>query len=450
MVGLLPESLIRFSYTTVGLDQRVLAFAFGLTACTGLAFGVLPALRAGGTAAARAGRNATTSRGDVRMRGLVQVAQLALAVVLLAGAGLFGRSFAALTSVPAGYDVDRILELRLVPLERLRGGPEASVALARELDERLRALPGVVGVSRAGGVGFRSGHTIELDNGDVREAGEQLLPHARVGTDYFRVMGISIVEGRAFRAEDALPGSSSVVVNRELAAALWPGQSAVGRSFRIRSDDPVTVVGVSSDVKLEGPLDPLGPHMLFYPAGDDALRSATVMIRTTGDPRGLQSSVRALVRELDPDQPISSLRTARQAFGETIADPRFMLVIMIAFAAVAVALAAIGVYGLVSFTVAQRTREIGVRRALGADGRRVVTEVVGWGFLLGVAGVALGLFVTFLLARFISALLFGVSPLDPAALALAVTVLLTACASALVLPALRATRVAPSEALRVD
>jgi putative ABC transport system permease protein len=450
MVALLPSTLVRFSYNTVGIDGRVLGFAFALTACTGLVFGVLPALRSSEAPAARAGYAATASRREVRMRAVVQVGQLALAVVLLAGAGLFGRSFAALSSVPAGFEVDELLRLQLVPLERLRGDREATVAFARELDERLRALPGVVGVSRSGGVGLRFGYTIELDDGDVREAGEDILPHLSVGAGYFDVLGIPLLEGRPFRPDEAGVGSDAVIVERDFAEALWPGRSAVGRSFRIGEDDPVTVVGVTDDVKLEGPHDPYGPYMLFYPSDVERLRSGTVHIRTTRDPRSLIPTVRALVREMDPEQPVASIETGRDALGETVADPRFVLVMMVAFASVAVVLAAIGVYGLVSFTVVQRTREIGVRRALGARASRVVSDVVGWGFLLGLAGAGLGLAVAASLARFVSALLFGVSPLDPAALALAVLTLLAACVSALVLPALRAARVPPSEALRVE
>jgi hypothetical protein len=263
-------------------------------------------------------------------------------------------------------------------------------------------------------------------------------------------MGIQVVEGRGFLSEDVREGSSSVVVNREFAESFWPGQSAVGRRFRIGEQPWRTVVGVTGDVKLEGPLDPLGSQLLFYPAGERQLRSGIVTIRTRGDPSEVLADVRALVRELDPEQPISTLRTGREALGETIADPRFLLVIMGVFAAVAVALAAIGVYGLVSFTVAQRTREIGVRMALGARARTVVGEILGWGLKLGALGVAFGIGAAAILSRMVASLLFQVSPLDPIALLAAAGALLAACAAALVLPAWRAASVQPVEALRVE
>jgi predicted permease len=450
LLTLIPSGMVRFSYTPVGIDARVLTFAFALTLATGLLFGVVPALRAASTTAARAGRAATASRRDVRARALVQVGQLALAVLLLAGAGLFGRSFHRLLSVPLGYDADRTAELALVSLESLRGDPERAAAHSFELDARLAAIPGVSGVGRTGGSGFMFDYTIELEDGTALASGSEMLPHMSVDTAFFRVMGIRIAEGRGFQAVDLSEGASSVVVDRDLADKLWPGQSAVGRRFRIRDEPWRTVVGVSADVKLDGPHDPYGPLMLFYPAPARELRSGTVMIRTDGDPAAVLPAVRAVVRELDPEQPISSLATGRQALGETIADPRFLLGIMIVFAVVAATLAAVGVYGLVSFTVAQRTREIGVRMALGARASRVVREVVGWGLVLGVIGVGLGIGAAALLSRSVAALLFNVSPLDPLALLSASGALLLACAAALVLPARRAASVQPVESLRVE
>jgi ABC-type antimicrobial peptide transport system permease subunit len=209
-----------------------------------------------------------------------------------------------------------------------------------------------------------------------------------------------------------------VIVERDLAARLWPEGSAVGRRFRVRDEPWRTVVGVTGDVKLEGPLAPLGELLVFVPADAGELRSG--------------------------------VETGRQALGESVADPRFLLSIMTLFAAVAVTLAGVGVYGLVSFTVAQRTREIGVRMALGARARRVVAGVFGWGLLLGSAGALIGLAAAMLLARFVEALLFGVSPLDPVALITAAGTLVGACALALILPAWRAAAVQPVEALRVE
>jgi putative ABC transport system permease protein len=450
LTWLLPSSLVRFSYTSVGLDGRVLAFASALTLATGFLFGVLPALRTTGATAARAGRSSTASRAEVRVRGVLQVGQIALAVLLVSGAGLFGRSFLKLLSVPLGYEVDEILELQLVSLERLRGDPVGAEAFAQGLDSRLRALPGVTSVARHAGVGFYADYTIELDDGRVVPSGAELLPWVEVDTAYFHTMGIPVVDGRPFEASDVEAEDSRVIVERDLAARLWPEGSAVGRRFRVRDEPWRTVVGVTGDVKLEGPLAPLGELLVFVPADAGELRSGVVVVRAAGAPASLVPAVRALVRELDTGQPIASVQTGRQALGESVADPRFLLSIMTLFAAVAVTLAGVGVYGLVSFTVAQRTREIGVRMALGARARRVVAGVFGWGLLLGSAGALIGLAAAMLLARFVEALLFGVSPLDPVALITAAGTLVGACALALTLPAWRAAAVQPVEALRVE
>ena len=444
------SGLIRFSYVTVSVDGRVLAFALLVTLLTGVVFGSLPAWRAARAATLTVSRSGTATPEEVKLRAAMQVGQMALAVLLLTGAALFGKSFSRLMSVPLGYDVDHLLQLQLVSPERLQGGPDAAASFARDLDDRLRALPGITGVSRAGGVGFSFDYSIDLDDGGRRDSVPELLPHLSVDTAYFRVMDIRIVEGRSFRAEDIVEGADAVIIDRDLAAMLWPGRSAVGKRFRIRSDPWVTVVGVTGDVKLEGPRDPLGPYLLWFPATQAQLRSAFVHLRTAGAPRAIEQSVRAVVQELDPNQPIQSLESGRQALGDAVADPRFLLFVMTALATVSVVLAAVGVYGLVSFTVAQRKREIGIRLALGARSGRVVEEVVRRGLALGAMGIVIVLAFSLLLGRFVSGLLFDTPPSDPAALAVAALTILTSCGVALVQPAARAAAVDPSEALRAE
>ena len=429
---------------------RVLAFALGMTLLTGVIFGSLPAWRAARVAALGAGRTSTATPEEVRLRAAMQVGQMALAVLLVAGAGLFGQSFKRIMSVPLGYDVDHLLELRLVSPDRLQGGVEAAASFARDLDEGLRALPRIVGVSRATGVGFRSGYSLELDNGERRDSVPELLPHLSVDTAYFRVTGIRLLEGRAFRAEDVVAESDAVVIDRDLALMLWPGRSAVGRRFRVGSDPWVTVVGVTEDVKLDGPRDPLGPYLMFYPASQEELRSARVLLLTAGAPTDVKRSVRGVVQGLDPNQPIRSLETGREVLGEAVADPRFLVAVMTVLAGVSVALAAVGIYGLVSFTVAQRKREIGIRRALGARAGSVVAGVVRWGLTLGAIGVVIGMAFALLLAPSVSALLFDAPRWDPVVLGVAALTLLASCCAALARPAVRAAAVDPAEALRSE
>jgi putative ABC transport system permease protein len=444
---MLPSHLSRFSYTPVTLDGRVLLFALGLSAVTVLLSGLLPALQAGRAGAARAGRSSSVSRRDVKLRTGIQVAQLALAVVLLTGAALFGRSFQELMNVPLGYDPDGILLLELVSLERIRGEPERSVEFARELDARLTALPSVADVGRVGSGLHQDVSVAPADDPD-RARTLDLLLNLSVNPGYFAAMGIELAEGRPFRSGDGETGSVAIV-NLDLADALWPGRSAVGRVLLVR-DQPLTVVGVTEDVKPEGPNDPYGPWLVFYPSTPDRLRSGTIVIRTSGDPRALIGPVRALVRELDPQQPIASLHTGRQALGDAVADPRLLLVLMVSFATVAALLGGIGVFGLVSFAVVQRTREIGVRRALGAEEGRVVREVLASGVGIGLSGVAIGLAASVVLTRFVRSLLFGISPLDPVALTGAGLALIAVCSIATLPPARRAARVHPSQALRLE
>jgi predicted permease len=449
LVALLPDGALTFSYTVVAVDGRVLLFCLGLTIVTCLLFGMGPAIRAGRTGVARAGRTTTSSRDEVRLRAGILVAQLALAVVLLTGAGLFGRSFLRLTFVSLGYEADHLLRLDLVSLERLRGR-EATVDFARVLDDRLRALPSVEAVARTGGAGFAVDYTLQTEGGEPRPSGSALLPSLSVDTAYFRAMGIELVEGRAFGPDDLVPGSNTVVIDSDLAAYLWPEGNAVGRTFRVRDEPWLRVVGVTDDVKLEGPNDPLGPYLVFYAATHDDLRNATVLLRTKGDPRLVAPMVREALRALDRGQPIRSLQTGREVLGGAVANPRLFLTVMGLLAAIALVLAAVGVYGLVSFTVEQERREIGIRVALGAGAKSVVLSVVRWGLGLGALGIAIGQLGVVALNRFVAAILYETSSLEPTVLAAASVVLLLSCGGALVSPALRAAATDPAEVLRAE
>jgi predicted permease len=455
LLALAPRTLLQFNYTTVGIDARVVAFALLLTVFTGLLFGLAPAWRAA-RPSARTGRGLTLSRAQVRTRRLVQVLQLTLTVMLLAGAGLLGKSFLRLHAVDPGYEPERLLNLTLS--RRLRADTFATNAFHRDLGDRLRALPGVAGVARSTGFGIRFGYTIEPEDANpFTPPSTELLPNATVDTAWFRVMGIPIVDGRGFNAEDLTPNSGSVVINEALASTLWPGERAVGRRFRVRNNallaaaNPApswSVVGVAANARLDGPHEPYGRYRMFYPAA--RIRGGTLTLRAIGDPAALAPAVRDVLRQIDPDQPIRTLQTGRDALGETISQPRFMLVIMLVFATVAVALAGVGMYSLIAYLVSQRVREIGLRMAVGARSADVAAEVVGSGLALALAGAALGLAGALAVSRFFTTLLFDVSPLDLPALAFAVLALLACCTAALAIPARRAARTDPASALRAD
>lgn len=454
--ALAPAVLLQFSYTPVEIETRVLLFALGLTALVAAMAGVFPALKSAGTTVAGGQRSATASTAESRLRGGVQVVQTALAVLLLAGAGLFARSFLALTAVDPGYDPRNLVSLTYelpgfrYPEESLRS------AFNMELDQRLRAIPAVQEVGWSGGGMRGAGFSIGMPEAEDQpapagEGGAVLLPYASGDAGYFRLMGIPLLDGRGFLPEEAAEGAPVAVIDRDLAGRLWPGERAVGRRFRIRQGaDWLTVVGVVGDVKLTGPDDPQGPYLHFTPTSMERLRSPTVLMRVQGDPGAVLAQVREVVHSLDPGLPLVRLETAQQTRSEFVAQPRFLLTVMGVFAATALLLAAVGVYGLVSFTVARRTREIGIRMAIGARREQVLGRVLGQGMALAGVGLVVGLAGTAALSRFVEALLFGVSPLDPVALAGVCLVLAASFLVALAVPARKAADVDAMTALRVE
>jgi putative ABC transport system permease protein len=457
LLALVPGRLIESSYTPVGVDGRALVFALLLTLATGVLFGAGPAFGATRAGVAQAGRRVTASRSQIRFRRIVQVVQIAIAMVLLAGAGLFARSFQRLLDVPPGFAVEGLIRLDLESTRARSTDAAARAGFNGELDQRLRAVPGVTDVSwTTGGIPPDASYNLlaqlETEEGDVRPMSPaRFLATATVDADYFRTLRIRLLEGRAFRIEDATSGEHAVVIDPDLAAHLWPGEQSVGRRFRLRPDRPwLTVIGVSADIRLTGPDERMGPYVLFQTAAVASFRNAQIAIRTVGDAAGIAAGVRDAVRATDPLQPVGRLVPVSEPLAGAVAQPRFVLVITAAFSAIALLLAAIGVYGLVGFVVAQRRREIGVRIALGADGRRVATDVLRSGLALTLAGIALGLLAAAATTRLVRSLLFGISPLDPLALCLTAALLVASCVLALLGPARRARRVPPATALHAE
>jgi predicted permease len=456
LVGLMPGRLLGMSYTPIGLDARALLFTLVLTLVTVVLFGAGPALRATRIHPTGAGRRLTATREQVRARRLAHVVQLAVATVLLAGAGLFARSFVQLLAVPAGFDPSGLLLLDLKATRSRLADASALDAFQGELEQRLRAVPGITHVSwtRGGLPGSPAFHfvaNLETDDGQSHAMASRFLSYANVDTAYFATVGVSLLEGRGFIPEDASSSENPVIIDPDLAAHLWPGDRAVGRRFRLRPDQPwLTVVGVAANIRLTWPDERMGPHAVFHPVRGATLRDAQIALRTTGDPGGYTAAVRAAVYATDPDQPVASLAPVRDSMLLAVAQPRFVLILASVFAFVALMLAAIGVYGLIAFTVAQRTREIGVRLALGAESRNVALGILRSGLTLAGVGVTVGLLAVALLSRVVRVLLFGVSPLDPWALGTTAALLIVVCLVALLAPARRASRIPPATALVAD
>lgn len=447
------------------VDGRVVLFTGALTILTALLIGLLPAWQTA-TGARIAGRlhaeGRGTTGGRLRTRNALVVAQTALAVLLLVGAGLLIKSFVRLESVAPGFDPEHVLTFG-VSLPNAAYPTNAQNALFfQQLDQRLEALPGV----RAAGASFGLplsgfGYSISAHAIDGRELSQeeqdQLSVQIRIVTpDYFTAMGVPIRRGRGITATDRAGAAPVMVVNETAARRIWPGVDPIGHRFVIGSRLGLggdraggEVVGVIGDIR-EGRLaEAAAPTVYFahaqYPSG-----SMSVAIRTAGDPLALAQPVRAALQEIDPGVPLFRLRAMTQFVSDDVAQPRLYTLLLATFALVAIALAGLGLYGVLSQTVLQRGRELGVRMALGASGRDVVRLVVRQATRLAVVGVVLGLAAGAVATRGLEVLLFGVRPQDPVTFAAVGVGLFVLALLASVVPARRAARLDPMVALRTE
>ena len=460
-----PRELPRLD--EISIDAAVLLFGFAVSLAAGLLFGILPALRAGAVAAgghmtARA-RGATVGRErQVARRGLV-VLQIALALTLLVGSGLAVRSFQRLAAVDPGFDPVDVLTFGLALPARDYPSPEARLNLHRRMVDRLRALPGVVDASATSIVPLSgemsgSGHTIEgrpLSDGEV----PPVFMTKRVAPGYFDALRIELVEGRVFDRLDGERDVPVVVVSRSLARTYWPGESALGKGVRLggppagEGEEWSRIVGVVDDVH-EIALHEDPPEMAYYPL-PGAIRGESVpavmryLVRAP-NAAALSNAAREAVRGLDPTLPISGLETLETRVGRARGERAFVMVLLAVAAGLALLLGSVGLYGVVSYMVAQRRREIAIRMAVGAqvaDVQRLVLTEAG---VLAVVGAALGVGSAVVLTRRIQALLFETSPLDPVVFVAVSMLLIGVCLLASWLPARRAARLDPVTALRAE
>jgi putative ABC transport system permease protein len=447
-------------WTTFAFDGRVAAFVVGLTVATTLIAGLQPALRAS-RVDLHAGIKESGTRvtpGHGRLRGALVVTEVALALVLLLASGLMMRSVLSLLDVDPGVRPEHVLTLRVSLPEAVYRHPDDRLAFFGALMPRLASLPGV---ARAGAtsslpmVGPFSSLGLSIEGAPPAEPGREPMPVRHVVTPgYFETMGIRLLAGRLFDERDGRPGMPDVaVVNETFARRGWPNADPVGR--RVKFGDPdedvpwVTIVGVVSDVRQFGP-GQLADDDIFLPYGQLPLPAMTLVIRGTTDPGPLASSIRGAIRALAPDLALFEPRPMADVVARSVWQPRLFSWLFGAFGVVALALAAIGVYGLLAYSVVQRTREIGLRLAIGADRRQVRRLVVGRGMRLTAAGVAIGAVVALPATRALDALLFGVSPADPLTFAVVALLLLGVAWVACAVPARRATRIDPMAALRIE
>jgi putative ABC transport system permease protein len=442
----------------LGINVTVLIFTVVVSLLSGLLFGLAPALQV-----SKPDLNSTLKESSRQssgrshwLRSSLVVLEVALSLVLLVGAGLFFRSFIALFKTDPGFNPDNVLTMSLIlSPDKYKEEPPIAAFYA-DLVERVKAKPGVASAAVVNYLPLGSSNSSEtflVEGAPTPAPGDENIGRYRVCTpDYFATMQIPILKGRAFTDQDKAGAQPVVIVNETLARTYWPNQDAIGK--RIRFDGPLDrvpwmeVVGVAKDVRHELTIE-VTPEF-YLPVAQDAWRSGVLVARTTVDPASLAGSMRQEVWAIDKDQPVFDVRTMQEVRSISVGLQKFNSLMIGIFAVVALLLASIGIYGVMSFAVTQRTQEIGIRMALGARAPDVLKLVVVNGMRLAVLGLAIGLIASFALTRFISTLLFGVAPTDPLTFSVVSLCLLAAAFLACYLPARRATKVDPLVALRYE
>jgi putative ABC transport system permease protein len=447
----------------IGLDARVIGFAVGLVALTTLLFGLVPALHLSRVSIAASMRHGTRSavHSPVRRAGrfVLLAGQVALSLVLLLGAGLLLRSFDRLQRVELGYDASGITHFTLALPEARYPEPDDAVRTFDELKARMSALPGVERVSYAAGMPLGLvvwASTFERTDRPAAEAGRAPRALLRiVDHDYLATMRMNVVRGRGFDAGDRRGAQPVALISRSTAERYWPGEDALGRSITIAvavgwpEDAPRTVVGVVEDVR-SVELHELADAEVYVPHAQAGAAQATIVVRATAPSAAILAAARDELRVRDPLLALSFPGTLRQLIDDRLAGARFYTLTLSLFAMLAVALAAIGIYGVVAFLVTRRTREIGVRMALGANPGRVIRSVVAEGVAPAAAGVVVGAAAAAAGTRVIASLLYETRAHDPLTYAVAATLLLGVVALACALPARRAAAIPPTVALREE
>jgi putative ABC transport system permease protein len=453
LVTMVPDGLPSFG--EVGLDRRVLLFSLAITIGAGLVFGAVPARYGtrGQLADALQGRGADLL-GGTGVRQLFVAVQLGLCIVLLVGAALLARSFSRLQQVPVGFNPDHLVtaELRL-PVTKY-GNDTVVAAFGRQALERLRAIPGVRSAALVDAIPLSGNWGMSSYRVEGRATPDSLLPTAQmnaVSDGFFSTMEIPLVMGREFSPTDRLGAPMVAIVNRELARRTWPGESPLGKRITLTGPPEVmaTVIGVAGNVK-QLTLSHADEPQLYVAKAQNGGIFHSVAVRTAGDPAAMAEAVREAIWAVDRDQPVWKIRSMAALLDHDLAPRRFTARLTAGFALLALLLALIGVYGVMSYVVAQRTREIGIRMALGAARGEVVRLVLGRGLRIVAAGTGLGLVAAYVGARAIERQLFGVPAADVVTFVSVPLVLVVVAAVACWVPARRAARVDPAIALSAE
>ena len=458
LIKFAPQDLPRLAGITIG--WRVLGFTLALASLTGIVFGLAPAWQSSRTdlqeALKEGGRSVSDARGG-RLRNAFVVTEVALALVLLVGAGLLIKSLARLFSSDSGFNAANVLTMELLPREAYPSRPKL-MQFHSQLLERISALPGVEAacVGNDDLPGLEPGWQTDI-NPEINGAYQNINPGELINVDwgiitedYFKAMGIPLKQGRTFSVQEGLQGAAVVLVDEQLARRFWPNGDALGKHIKYDSPTPHEIIGVVGDVRNYGSETP-GRIKMYTPFGRWPLPSSTLAVRSTGvDPLNLAAAIKSEVQAINSDVPVSEIATLESLLARRIAPRRFNTWMLGLFAAIALLLAAVGIYGVMSYAVTQRTHEIGIRMALGAETRHVLKLVLGHGMMLVLMGVTIGLAGAFALTRLMSSLLFGVSATDPVTFVAIMTLLAGVALLACYIPARRAAKVDPMVALRYE
>jgi len=454
LLKLAPQELPRVKDVT--LDVRVLGFTLVVTLLTGVIFGLVPALQA-----SRPNLNETlkeggrgTTGGHHRVRGTLVITEVALALLLLVCAGLLIRSFYRLQQVTPGFNSKNALAVTVsLPGKKYPQDDQQSGFFTQLLD-RVATLPGVVAVGASQSLPIQGDFVLGFNiqgrppNGPGQEPNTN---YYAVSPDYFKAMGIPLLRGRVFTEQDKKDSPRVAVINEELAKKFFPDEDPIGKRINVTNGPERfrEIVGIVGDVKQYGLAQPT-TMQTYEPCLQTAFSAMTLVVRADGNPAALSGAIRSEVLAIDKEQPVSRIRPLEQVVSESVAKQRFLMLLLGIFASVALVLAAVGLYGVMSYSVNQRTHEIGIRAALGAQRKDVLKLVVGQGMVLALTGAGIGLAASFALTRLMASLLFGVSATDPltfAGIALLLTIVaLLAC----YIPARRAMKVDPMIALRYE
>lgn len=458
LVALGPASIPRLH--EIGITPGVLVFSLGISLFAGVLFGVLPALRSFSyrmvTALRDGGRGATVGRERNLSRKTLVVTQVALALLLLVGSGLMVRSFQQLRAVDPGFSADGLLTFRLSPPPNRYPAPDGTMQFYVQLLDRLRALPGVqaaggvTGLPLAGGAAAILATQIE----DFPTGPNDFPPtfHVRrVTPGYFEAMGMPVIEGRAIEDRDHQQRLGTAVISEAVKRQYWPDRSPMGRRLS-PSSAPASIVGVVGDVHQVG-LDQAAEATIYLPMVDSVgggVRPMSIAVRTSVAPQTMIATVRAQIHEMDPNLPVTDMRTMDAIVGRSMNRTSFATLLLAIAAGIGLFLGAVGIYGVISYTVTQRTIELGIRQALGADGNRIRGMVLRQGVSLAVIGMAIGLVGAIAMGKVMTSLLYGVSEFDPITFISGCVVFLLVAVMACLLPAQRAANIGPSEALRAE